>query len=56
MMFSQPYHSSTEEESSDEGPTSTVSDTPSKATGTDSWYDVKSDTTTTATTTTKTVG
>jgi hypothetical protein len=43
-MFSQAYHSSTEEESSDEDPTSTVSDTPSKATGTDSWYDVKSDT------------
>jgi hypothetical protein len=43
-MFSQRYHSSTEEESSDEESTSIVSDTPSKATGTDSWHDVKSDT------------
>jgi hypothetical protein len=45
MMFSQPYRSSTEEESSDvEIASSVASDAASKTTATDSWYDVKSDT------------
>jgi len=44
-MFSQPYRSSTEEESSDaETASSKASDAASKTTATDSWYDVKSDT------------
>jgi hypothetical protein len=43
-MFSQPYRSSTEEDSSDAELTSTASDAASKATASDSWYDVKSDT------------
>jgi hypothetical protein len=43
-MFSQPYRSSTEEESSDaETASSKASDAASKTTATDSWYDVKSD-------------
>ncbi len=44
MMFSQPYRSSTEEDSSDAELTSAASDAASKATASDSWYDVKSDT------------
>jgi hypothetical protein len=43
-MFSQPYRSSTEEDSSDAELTSAASDAASKATASDSWYDVKSDT------------
>lgn len=43
MMFSQAYRSSSEEESSDADSVSTLSDKASKGTGTDSWYDVKSD-------------
>jgi hypothetical protein len=39
-MFSQPYRSSTEEESSD---AESAPDVASKTTSTDSWYDVKSD-------------
>ena len=42
-MFSQARRSSSEEESSDEESASTVSDSASKATGNESWYDVKSD-------------